>query len=55
MQKYLFKSIQVVNEGKIKTLDVLTDGERIERIGETINTKANVIEINGEVNGIARL
>lgn len=48
MQKYLFKSIQVVNEGKIKTLDVLTDGERIERIDETINTKANVIEINGE-------
>jgi dihydroorotase len=48
MQKYLFKSIQVVNEGKIKTLDVLTDGERIEKIAETINTKANVIEINGE-------
>lgn len=48
MQKYLFKNIQVVNEGKIKTLDVLTDGERIEKIDNTIDTKENVIEINGE-------
>ena len=48
MQKYLFKNIQVVNEGKIKTLDVLTDGGRIDRIDNNIGTKANVIEINGE-------
>lgn len=48
MQKYLFKNIQVVNEGKIKTLDVLTNGERIEKIDNTIDTKENVIEINGE-------
>ena len=48
MQKYLFKNIQVVNEGKIKSMDVLTDGERIERIDAAINTKAAVIEINGE-------
>jgi dihydroorotase len=48
MQKYLFKNIQVVNEGKIKSLDVLTDGERIERMDTAINTKAAVIEINGE-------
>ncbi len=48
MQKYLFKNIQVVNEGKIKSMDVLTDGERIERIDAAINTKAGVIEINGE-------
>ena len=48
MQKYLFKNIQVVNEGKIKLMDVLTDGERIERIDAAINTKAAVIEINGE-------
>jgi len=48
MQKYLFKNIQVVNEGKIKTLDVLTQGGRIERIDATIDTKASVIEINGE-------
>lgn len=48
MQKYLFKNIQVVNEGKIKTLDVLTYGERIERIDKSIDTKGNCIEINGE-------
>jgi dihydroorotase len=48
MQKYLFKNIQVVNDGKIKTLDVLTNGERIERIDSLINTKENVNEINGE-------
>lgn len=48
MQKYLFKNIQVVNEGKIKTMDVLTGGERIERMDGTISTKANAIEINGE-------
>jgi dihydroorotase len=48
MQKYLFKNIQVVNEGKIKSLDVLTHGERIERIGSSIDVKGNVVEINGE-------
>ena len=48
MQKYLFKNIRVINEGKIKSLDVLTNGERIERIDAAINTKAAVIEINGE-------
>jgi dihydroorotase len=48
MQKYLFKNIQVVNEGKIKSLDVLTNGERIERIDSTIDIKGNIIEINGE-------
>jgi dihydroorotase len=48
MQKYLFKNIQVVNEGKIKSLDVLTNGERIERMDTSINTKAAVVEINGE-------
>jgi len=48
MQKYLFKNIQVVNEGKIKTLDVLTNGERIEKIAGGIDTKHRVIEINGE-------
>jgi dihydroorotase len=48
MQKYLFKNIQVVNEGKIKTLDVLTNGERIEKIGNSIESKGNCVEINGE-------
>ena len=48
MQKYLFKNIQVVNEGKIKTLDVLTSGGRIEKIETSIETKFKVEEINGE-------
>lgn len=48
MQKYLFKNIQVVNEGKIQSLDVLTNGERIEKIAATIETKHRVVELNGE-------
>jgi dihydroorotase len=48
MQKYLFKNIQVVNEGKIKIQDILTHGERIERIDGSIAVKEKVIEINGE-------
>ncbi len=48
MQKYLFKNIPVVNEGKIQSLDVLTNGERIEKIAGGIETKYKVEEINGE-------
>lgn len=48
MQKYLFKNIPVVNEGKIQSLDVLTNGERIEKIAGSIETKYRVEEINGE-------
>ncbi|HQW92405.1 MAG TPA: dihydroorotase [Ferruginibacter sp.] len=48
MQKYLFKNIPVVNEGKIRSLDVLTNGERIEKIAGSIETKYRVVEINGE-------
>jgi len=48
MQKYLFKNIQVVNEGKIQSLDVLTNGERIEKIASAIETKSRVTEMNGE-------
>ena len=48
MQKYLFKNIQVVNEGKIKTADVLTNDKYIERIDGNIDAKGNVTEINGE-------
>jgi dihydroorotase len=48
MQKYLFKNIQVVNEGKIMPLDVLTDGQRIEKIAGQIETKYKVAEINGD-------
>ncbi len=48
MQKYLFKNIQVVNEGKIKAQDVLIKGGRIERIDSSINSKPGLIEIDGE-------
>lgn len=48
MQKYLFKNIQLVNEGKIETKDILVNGERIERIDNNITTKFACIEINGE-------
>ena len=48
MQKYLFKNILVVNEGKIQASDVLTGGERIEKIAASIETKYKVEEINGE-------
>ena len=48
MQSYLFKNIQVVNEGKILHSDVLTNGDRIERIDANINTPRKVTEINGE-------
>ena len=48
MQKYLFKNIQLVNEGKIKCADVLTDGERIMKIAALITVKGRVNEIDGE-------
>lgn len=48
MQKYLFKNIQVVNEGKIRYLDILTTNERIEKIDTSIAVKGDVQEINGE-------
>jgi dihydroorotase len=47
MQKYLFKDIQVVNEGKIQVLDVLTSGERIEQVANSISLKGGVTEIDG--------
>jgi dihydroorotase len=48
MQKYLFKNIQVVNEGKITVTDVLTGGGRIEKIDAQIGVRGKVSEINGE-------
>ena len=48
MQKYLFKNIRVVNEGKIQSLDVLTNGGRIGKVAGSIETKYRVAEINGE-------
>ena len=48
MQKYLFKNIHIVNEGKIQVLDLLTNGERIEKIGSLLDNKRGAIEINCE-------
>ncbi len=49
MTKLLIKSAQVVNEGIIKTLDVLIDGERISKIDHSISfDKSNVTVINAE-------
>lgn len=48
MQIYLFKNIQVVNEGKTETKDVLIKNGRIEKIDNQINTSENVVEIIGE-------
>jgi len=51
MQKYLIKSIQVVNEGRIQTADVLIANGRIEKIQAQIGTiTGNPVEINGEGN-----
>ena len=47
MQKYLFKNISVVNEGKINTQDVLVENSRIERIDGNFDVKSAVIEIDG--------
>jgi dihydroorotase len=48
MQKYLFKNIQVVNEGKITTQDVLTVGQRIEKMGNSLGSEGRATEIDGE-------
>jgi len=53
MQKYLIKNINLVNEGRIETADVLISNERIEKIGAQINRNpvtvgANYTEIHGE-------
>ncbi len=48
MQKYIFKNILVVNEGKIANKDVLVVGERIEKIENNIALVGNALEINGE-------
>ena len=49
MQKYLIKKINIVNENKIQTADVLIDGERIEKIAPDIAAPhSNYTEINGD-------
>lgn len=48
MQKYLFKNIPVVNEGRTKHLDVLVSGERIEKIDGQIAVAGSCTEISGD-------
>lgn len=49
MQIYLIKNIQIVNEGKITTADVLIKNGRIERIESRISQiNSDFTEINGE-------
>ena len=48
MQNYLFKQISVVNENKIQKKDVHIKSGRIQRIGDNIDVKEKVTEINGE-------
>lgn len=48
MQKYLIKNINVVNEGRIITADVLFANERIEKIAPIIEKSNGVTEIRGE-------
>src|SRR5688500_11067079 len=48
MQIYLIKNIQVVNEGRIQTADVLIKNGRIEKINSAITHDSNVVIINGE-------
>ena len=51
MQIYLIKNIQIVNEGFLKTSDVLIKDGRIEKIATRITLiDTNVTEINGEGN-----
>ena len=49
MQNYLIRNIQIVNEGSIRTADILLKNGRIERIGGQINESTGAFtEINGE-------
>lgn len=49
MQNYLIKNVQVVNEGRIITSDILIKNGRIEKIGKLISrADSGVKEINGE-------
>jgi len=49
MQIYLIKNIQVVNEGRVQTMDVLVKEGRIEKISPQITAvNGGFVEINGE-------
>lgn len=44
---YIIKDIAIVNEGKIQYGDVIIKNSRIEKIGGTLSSEANLKEING--------
>lgn len=48
MQKYIFKNISIVNDGKITESDLLIEGERIKKIAPSISVRSSAVEINGE-------
>jgi dihydroorotase len=48
MQNYLFRNIQVVNEGKTMVCDVLVRNGRIDKIAAQMGDVSNAQEINGE-------
>lgn len=48
MAKYVIRNIQMVNEGKIDTVDVLIAHKRIEKIGHQLHVAEACTEINGE-------
>lgn len=48
MQNYLFKQISIVNENNISEKDIYIKNGRIEKIGNQVDVKERVTEINGE-------
>ena len=48
MKTYLIKNTCIINEGKRTEADLLIRGGKIEKIGQQLSVKENVIEINGE-------
>ncbi len=45
---YLIKSAYIVNEGQIKVLDLIIQGDKIEKLGSELSLKSNHTEINAE-------
>ena len=45
---YLIKNAQLVNEGKVRALDVLVTNGRIEKVGTSLSTVGKVREVDGE-------
>lgn len=48
MQNYLIKNTQIVNEGSVRTADILIRNGRIEKIAGSISVQSGVTEIDGD-------